>query len=116
MAIARKIAYNVIFNVIAKMLSTILALVGIGFITRYLGTQGFGDYSTVLAFFSFFGSFADLGLYTITAREISRPGADEKKILGNAFSLRLVSSITLFIITPFLIFFFPILMMSNWEY
>ena len=107
MAIARKIAYNVIFNVIAKMLSTILDLVGIGFITRYLGTQGFGDYSTVLAFFSFFGSFADLGLYTITAREISRPGADEKKILGNAFSLRLVSSITLFIITPFLIFFLP---------
>jgi len=107
MAIARKIAYNVIFNVITKILSTILALVGIGFITRYLGTQGFGDYSTVLAFFAFFGSIADLGLYTITAREISRPGADEKKILGNAFSLRLASSIALFIITPLLIFFLP---------
>ena len=107
MAIARKIAYNVIFNVIAKILSTILALVGIAFITRYLGTQGFGDYSTVLAFFAFFGSIADLGLYSITAREISRPGADEKKILGNAFALRLISSAVLFIITPFLIFFLP---------
>lgn len=107
MAIARKIAYNVVFNVITKILSTILALVGIAFITRYLGTQGFGDYSTVLAFFSFFGSIADLGLYSITAREISRPGADEKKILGNAFSLRLLSSVTIFIITPFIIFFLP---------
>jgi O-antigen/teichoic acid export membrane protein len=107
MAIARKIAYNVIFNVIAKILSTILALVGIGFITRYLGTNGFGDYSTVLAFFTFFGSIADLGLYTITAREISRPGADEKKILGNAFSLRLISSVVVFIITPLLILFLP---------
>lgn len=107
MAIARKIAYNVVFNVITKFISTALALVGIGFITRYLGKEGFGDYSTVLAFFSFFGSFADLGLYTITAREISREGADEKKILGNAFALRLTSSLLVFFLTPILIYFLP---------
>lgn len=107
MAIARKIAYNVVFNVITKILSTILALVGIAFITRYLGKEGFGDYSTVLAFFSFFGSFADLGLYSITAREISRPDADEKKIINNAFTLRLFSSLIVFILTPILIFFLP---------
>ncbi len=107
MAIARKIAYNVLFNSVAKILSTVLALVGIGFITRYLGTNGFGDYSTVLAFFSFFGSFADLGLYSITAREISRPNADEKKILNNAFTLRLASSLIVFILTPILVFFLP---------
>ena len=107
MAIARKIAYNVIFNVITKILSTILALVGIGFITRYLGKDGFGDYSTVLAFFAFFGSIADLGLYTITAREISRVDANEEKILGNAFALRLVSSVVVFLLTPILVFFLP---------
>jgi O-antigen/teichoic acid export membrane protein len=107
MLIARKIAYNVIFNVITKVLSTVLALVGIGFITRYLGTEGFGDYSTVLAFFSFFGAFADLGIYAITTREISRQNADEKKILGNALSLRLTSSLLVFAITPILIFFLP---------
>lgn len=107
MAIARKIAYNVIFNVITKILSTILALVGIGFITRYLGTEGFGNYSTVLAFFAFFGSAADLGLYAITAREISRPDADEKKILGNAFALRLFSSLAVFLIAPAVVYFLP---------
>lgn len=107
MAIARKIAYNVVFNVIAKILSTVLALVGIGFITRYLGTNGFGDYSTVIAYFSFFGSAADLGLYSITAREISRPGANEEKIIGNAFSLRLFSSLFVFAVVPILVFFLP---------
>jgi O-antigen/teichoic acid export membrane protein len=107
MAIARKIAYNVVFNVITKILSTILALVGIGFITRYLGKEGFGDYSTVLAFFAFFGSFADLGIYAITARDISRRDADEKKILGNAFALRLLSSLVVFLITPLFVFFLP---------
>src|SRR5476651_625108 len=99
MVIARKIAYNVVFNVITKILSTILALVAIGFITRYLGTQGFGDYSTVLAFFSFFGSLADLGLYAITAREILRENADEEKILGNAFTLRFLSSLLVFFLS-----------------
>lgn len=107
MAIARKIAYNVVFNVITKILSTILALVSIGFITRYLGKDGFGDYSTVLAFFAFFGSAADLGLYGITAREISRPNADEKKIISNALALRLTSSLLVFAITPILIYFLP---------
>lgn len=107
MAIARKIAYNVVFNVITKILSTILALVGIGFITRYLGKDGFGDYSTVLAFFAFFGSAADLGLYSITAREISRQDADEKKIVSNALALRLTSSLLVFLITPLFIYFLP---------
>ena len=107
MAIARKIAYNVVFNVITKILSTILALVGIAFITRYLGKDGFGNYSTVLAFFAFFGSAADLGLYSITAREISRPGADEKKIVSNALALRLTSSLLVFAITPLFVYFLP---------
>lgn len=107
MAIARKIAYNVVFNVVTKFISTVLALVGIGLITRYLGKEGFGDYSTVLAFFSFFGSAADLGLYVITAREISRSEADEKKILSNAFALRLSSSVLVFLLTPILVYFLP---------
>ena len=106
MAVARKIAYNVFFNATAKILATILALVSIGFITRYLGRDGFGDYATVLAFFSFFGSLADLGLYSVATREISRVGADEKKIMGNVFSLRLTSAIIVFLFSP-LVFLLP---------
>lgn len=100
MAVAGKIAYNVFFNATAKILSTVLALISIGFITRYLGKEGFGNYATVLAFFSFFVSMADLGLYSIATREISRAGADEKKIIGNAFSLRLFSALVVFIFSP----------------
>lgn len=106
MAVARKIAYNVFWSATAKVLATVLALVSIGFITRYLGKEGFGDYATVLAFFSFFGAFADLGLYSMATREISRIGADEKKIMGNVFSLRVCSSLIVFILSP-LIFFLP---------
>lgn len=107
MAIARKIAYNVFFNATAKILSTVLSLVGIGFITRYLGTEGFGDYATVLAFFSLFSSVADLGLYSITTREISRIGADEKKILSNVVTLRIVSAVAVFLFSLLVIKFLP---------
>ncbi|MFZ2154475.1 MAG: flippase [Candidatus Moraniibacteriota bacterium] len=107
MVIARKIAYNVISSSIAKFLATFLALVNIGFITRYLGVTGFGYYATVLAFFSFFGAILDLGLYSIATREISRPEADEKKILSNVFSLKLCSVSLLVIIVPVLLFFLP---------
>lgn len=107
MAVARKIAYNVVFSSIAKILSTVLALISIGFITRYLGKEGFGSYATVLAFLSFFSAFFDLGLYAISTREISRPEADVEKIMSNIFSLRIVSSLFVFILAPAVILFFP---------
>jgi O-antigen/teichoic acid export membrane protein len=107
MAIARKVAYNVIFSSISKILSTILALVAIGFITRYLGKDGFGNYATVLAFLSFFTAISDLGLYSISTREISRDGANEAKIMGNIFGLRILTSLAVVIIAPILILAFP---------
>src|SRR5665647_2308415 len=100
MAVARKIAYNVAFGSISKVFSTALALVSIGLITRYLGKEGFGNYATVLAFLSFFAAIADLGLYSIVTREISRPKADEAKIIGNIFSLRVVASLVILIVSP----------------
>ncbi|MFA5871792.1 MAG: flippase [Parcubacteria group bacterium] len=106
-SVSRKIAYNVVISSSAKIIGTILALVGIGFITRYLGKEGFGEYSTVLAFFSFFGSLVDLGLYSISTREISRPGSDEKAILSNVFTIRVIASLAIIIIAPLIIFFFP---------
>jgi O-antigen/teichoic acid export membrane protein len=107
MAVARKIAYNVAVSSVAKILSTILALVSIGFITRYLGKEGFGNYATVLAFFAFFTAIADLGLYNISTREISRIGADEEKIMGNIFSLRILASTIVLILAPIIVIFFP---------
>lgn len=107
MSLPRRIAYNVVFSSAAKIAGTVLALVGIGFITRYLGKEGFGDYSTVLAFFAFFSAIADLGLYPISTREISRPGSDEDNILGNVFAIRAVVSLAILLISPILVFFFP---------
>jgi len=104
---SRRIAYNAIVSSASKIIGTILALVSIGFITRYLGKDGFGDYSTVLAFFAFFSAIADLGLYSISTREISRPESDERKIIGNVFAIRLLISFGIVIISPLVVIFFP---------
>ena len=76
--IVRKIAFNTIVSIAARILGTIIALVNIGFITRYLGKDVFGEYVTILAFVSVFSIIADFGLYSLLVRDISRPGADEK--------------------------------------
>jgi O-antigen/teichoic acid export membrane protein len=107
MIIARKIAYNVVVSSIAKFFSTFLALISIGLIARYLGKEGFGNYAVVLAFLSFFTAISDLGLYSTTTREISRPKANETEILGKIFSLRIIISIFIFLISPLVIWFFP---------
>ena len=107
MALAGRIAYNVAFNAVAKIISTALALVAIGFVTRYLGKDGFGNYATMLAFFSFFNAIGDLGLQSVTAREISREGAKESHIMSNILTLRILISLIIFILTPVLVFFLP---------
>lgn len=106
MALARKIAYNVVFNSTLKVVSTVfIALLSIRLVTGYLGQEGFGEYATVLAFFAFFGALGDLGLANMTAREIARPGADEPAILGKVAALRFLANIVLLILAPLVLLF-----------
>lgn len=107
MTIIRKIAYNTIFAAGARIIAVALSLVNLGLITRYLGKEGFGNYSLVLAFLYVFNILADLGLYSLMTREISRPGADEKKIASNIFTLRVTAILIFFTLAIILIWFFP---------
>lgn len=107
MALARKIAYNVVFNSALKVTSTVfIALLSIRLITGYLGQEGFGEYATVLAFFAFFGALSDLGLAPITAREIARPTVDEASFFGKVAALRLLTSAIVIFVVPGILFFF----------
>ncbi len=105
--IAKLIAYNTIISIAARVLGTIIALVSIGFVTRYLGKEFFGEYITIITFVYTFSVFADLGLYSLLVRDISRPGVDEKKIVSDIFSLRVVSLIVAFFVAIIAGYFFP---------
>ena len=105
--IAQRITYNIIVNGVAKVFSIALALFGIGILSRYLGTDGFGKYTIMLTFFAFFSAVGDFGLYSIATREISRNGAREHWILSRIFTLRLIISSTIFILTTLFVWFLP---------
>jgi len=105
--LTQKIAYNAFFSAGARVIETVLAFVIMMLIVGYLGEGGFGDYIIVITFVYIFSVFADLGLYSIVVREISREGADEKKIVSNAFTLRLTAGIFIFSFAYFTSLFFP---------
>jgi len=90
MTFISKIAYNTLVSAGARLIGVALSLISLGFIARYLGQEGFGNYALILAFLSIFNILADFGLYSLMTKEISRPGADEKKIASNIFTLRIV--------------------------
>jgi O-antigen/teichoic acid export membrane protein len=100
MHLATKVAYNTIVQIISKVVTTALGLLVVAVMTRYLGTAGFGEYVTIITFLSFFGIMADLGLTLVTVQMISCPGADEKKILDNLFSLRFISALIFILPAP----------------
>ena len=107
MTLVRKIAYNTAISVGGRAFGVALSLVSIGFIARYLGQEGFGSYALILAFLSIFSILADWGLYSLLTREVSRPGADEKKIASNIFSLRIVILLIFLALALVIVWFFP---------
>lgn len=107
MKTSSKIAYNTIIQIAGKGVSTALGLISLAMMARYLNQSGFGEYTTITNFLSFFAIIADLGLTLVSVQMISRPGVDEKKILNNLFGLRLVSIILFLSFAPVFAFFSP---------
>lgn len=98
--LAKKIAVNTIISALARAVGILLALATIAIITRHLTRNEWGEYSIILAFGGLFAVIADLGLYQLMVREISRPQADEPKIASNIFTIRLLSGLFIFGLAP----------------
>lgn len=107
MSTTRKIAHNTIIQITGKILSTILGLLAIGMMTRYLGPEKFGWYVTVITFLQFIGILIDFGLIPITAQMLSEPEFDKKELLKNLLGFRFTTAILFLCIAPFISLFFP---------
>ena len=107
MNISGKVAYNTIIQIISKIISIVLGIIVVAIMTRHLGKSGFGEYTIIITFLSFFAIIADFGITLVTAQMISETDVDENKILNNLFGLRLVSAIIFLGIAPIMVIFFP---------
>ena len=107
MSLTKKIAHNTIIQFAGKVLSTILGVITISIMARYLGAEGFGQYSTVVAYLQLFGILADLGLALTVVRLISDPKEDTQRVMNNIFSIRFFSALLFLGLAPLVIVFFP---------
>lgn len=107
MTLSAQVARNTIIQIIGKAIATVLGLAAIAIMARYLREIGFGQYTTIITFLSFFGIIADFGLTLVTSQMISQPGYKQTILLNNLFSLRLISAIVFLGLAPLLILFFP---------
>lgn len=90
MSTARRILSNTIAQVVGKIVLAILGLVVVKISTGYLSMHGYGEYVIIYEFLAFFGIAADLGLFTIAVREMSKNEDNIPKIIGNILSLRTI--------------------------
>lgn len=107
MALSSKIALNTAIQVATKVISTLLSLAALALITRYLGSYGFGFYTTAITFVTFFSIAGDLGLTLVTTQLISHPGANQDKLLSNLFTFRVVTATAVLIFAPIVSIFLP---------
>jgi O-antigen/teichoic acid export membrane protein len=67
----KKIYTNTIAQIVSKILTAIISIAMIKILTNYLDLEHYGLYSKLYNYLSIFAVIADLGLYTITVRELS---------------------------------------------
>lgn len=92
----KKIYTNTIAQITSKVLTAMISIAMIKILTNYLDLEHYGLYSKLYNYLSIFAVIADLGLYTITVRELSAHAWDKKmqeKISANVLSLRSVSGV-----------------------
>lgn len=107
MSLTRKIASNILIHTIGKFGGAFIGLFIIGLLTRYLGTEGYGYYTTIFAYLFFFATLGDLGLYLIVVNELGREGINKQKVYSNIFTMRFVSGLFFMTLASILVWFFP---------
>jgi len=107
MSLTRQIAHNTIIQFIGKILGTVIGVLTIAILTRYLGKIGFGQYSTITAYLQIFGILIDLGLSLTIVRLISDIAYDKQKAVNNVFTFRFFSALIFLGLAPLVVIFFP---------
>lgn len=99
MNIAQKIAKNTIVLLISQVIMYGLAFLYTIYSARYLGVEGFGILSFALAFTGIFNVLADLGLSTLTTRDVSRDTTLTNKYVVNIIFIKIILGIITFLLT-----------------
>ncbi len=93
-----KIGINTAVSFFLRFAGLFLSLIAIGLMTRSLGAEAFGEYSSVFAYLLIFQALSDFGLKDLLTKEISQKPKNENALVGAFFSVRLLLSLIFIII------------------
>lgn len=105
MSLFRRLALNTAAQLVGKVASTAIGVLIVGLLTRYLGQDGFGAYSTANAFLQIFTLFLDLGINVTFVALLGEHADDpvyERRCVSALFTFRLISAGILTILAPLL--------------
>lgn len=88
MSTARRVAASAGWQSGAKIAVALIGVASVAVLTRYLGTDDYGAYALGFGFLALFGAVADLGLFSILVRDISREPERTEELVGNGLTLR----------------------------
>jgi O-antigen/teichoic acid export membrane protein len=99
-----RISSNIFFNGLGKIYDMVTAIVWIALIARYLGRDGFGEYSLILAVLSMSIIIPEIGLNNVLIREVSRDKDRAPEMLKATIQVRLLLSIVCILVVVLIIF------------
>ena len=105
--IGGRIARNTVVQFVGKLVTTLLGLVLLAYLTRRLGVSTYGDYVTILAYSQFFAIFADFGINVYVLKRLSTPKDDEHVMASEALALRFVTVTSILLLGGIIALFFP---------
>jgi O-antigen/teichoic acid export membrane protein len=89
----RLVAANTAVQIAGKGITLAIGLASLAIVTRYLGPDDYGRYTLALTYIQLFAVLADVGLFTIVVREISRNPERTERLVGNTIVLRLLLAV-----------------------
>ena len=98
MNVVKRVVKNTSVMLVSQIIGYIIAFFGTIYATRYLGAEGYGILATGTALTSIFAIMCDLGLGTLTIREVARDISLTNKYIVNTTLIKIILSIVMFIL------------------
>jgi O-antigen/teichoic acid export membrane protein len=100
------VLHNALWLLGDRVTKALCLLVISALLARYFGPQTYGKLAYALAFIAIFQGIANLGLDSITVREIATDRKRAPEIVGTVFGLRLIAGLMLWPLSTFLAYIF----------
>ena len=99
----KTIIRNISWLSISKIIIYLLSIITITLVPRYLGVEGYGQLNFALSFIGLFAIVCDLGLNTLTLRDVSKNNNLAQKYFSKLFPFKIFLSIVFAILMSLII-------------